>query len=89
MKKAQGLPISTIIIAVLALIVLVIVIAIVTQKTQSASKGISEVQEGSCEAAGGTPKLVGECDINKIIYGRFENLGINKVCCRKDVEQKG
>jgi len=81
MRKGQGLPITAIILILLALIVLVIVVAMVVQKTQKAGEGIKEVEESSCEAAGGTPESIGtECDV---IYGSFKDTGIDKVCCKK------
>jgi hypothetical protein len=47
-KKAQGLPISTIILAVLGLVVLVILFAIVTGRMAIFGRGISECQ-GTCK----------------------------------------
>lgn len=48
-KKAQGLPVSTIIIFAIALVVLVIVLIIFTGKTNIFSTGLK-----SCESQGGT-----------------------------------
>ena len=91
MRKGQGLPITAIILILLGIIVLVIIIAMVTQKTKSAGEGLKEIEEGSCEKAGGEPQPFGtECSI---IYGNFKGLGIDKICCKKgtvkDVKQEG
>ncbi len=81
MKKAQGLPITTIIIVLLALIVLVVVIAMFVQKTSKTGEGLKEIQEATCDKAGGTPKPYGtECTV---IYGSFKDTGVSKICCKK------
>ena len=81
MKKAQGLPITAIIIVLLALIVLVVVIAMFVQKTSKAGKELKEVEEATCAKAGGVPKPYGfECTI---IYGSFKDTGVSKICCKK------
>jgi len=53
MKKAQGLPINVIIIAVIALILLVIVVGITTGKLKGFGKGVADckVQGGTCKAS--------------------------------------
>lgn len=81
MKKAQGLPITAIILVLIALIVLVVVIAMFVQKTKTGGEGLKEIQEATCEKAGGVPKPYGfECTI---IYGSFKDTGINQICCKK------
>lgn len=81
MRKAQGLPISTMILILLGLIVLVIVIAMVVQKVKSAGKGIREIEETECKPPLGNARPIGYpgCDI---IYGSFKGLDTNMVCCR-------
>ncbi len=53
-RKAQGLSINTIIIAIICLIVLVVIIAIFTGRMGSFSKGVEETAtcENSCMALG-------------------------------------
>lgn len=49
-KKAQGLPINVIIIAVIGLVILIVIIAIITNKTALFVKSTG----GSCQDRGGT-----------------------------------
>ncbi len=55
-KKAQGLPINVIIIAVIALILLVVILAITTGKLKVFGKGTA-----NCKAQGGDCKTKEEC----------------------------
>jgi hypothetical protein len=81
MKKAQGLPINTIILAVLALIVLVIIVVMVGSKlrifgnqTSEASKG--EVCDNICSLA-----ACSEPKIGTFVDREGNSLGVSKVCC--------
>ncbi len=58
MKKAQGMPLQTIIIAILCLLVLVVLIAIFTGKIRGWSEG-----SGTCLSIGGTMVPSGSCNI--------------------------
>lgn len=62
-QKAQGLPISTIILAVLGLIILVVLIMAVTGKLGMFGKGTA-----NCEGQGGTCQNT-ECTGNQIQIG--------------------
>ena len=62
MAKAQGLSITTIIIAAIALVVLIVLVVILTSKTNLFSKGVSNVQNkfdvNACEIEGtGTQRV--------------------------------
>ena len=83
MKKAQGLPINTIILAVLALIVLVIIVVMVGSKlrifgnqTSEASKGELCPQSNVCSLA-----LCTEPKIGTFVDEQGNSLGISQVCC--------
>ncbi len=81
MKKAQGLPINTIILAVLALIVLVIIVVMVGSRlkifgnqTAEASKG--EICDNVCPLSECTEPKIGT-----FVDSQGNSLGISKVCC--------
>ena len=92
MKKAQGMPLQTIIIAILCLLVLVVLIAIFTGKI----KGWSE-NSGTCIAVGGKVVKTGTCSISNgdIPLGRNfreftqgdeaanKDYAEENVCCKK------
>ena len=81
MKRAQGLPINTIIIAALALVVLVILIGIVGFRTQKFGKGVSETTEGTtCASAGGSVRTYAQCNVPLI--GTFSDVPPGSVCCQ-------
>ncbi len=83
MKKAQGLQISTIILAILGITVLVVLIGMVITRTTDFGQGVTQSSQQICE--GGTLIYPGApCD-GTIIYGRFVEDGkiaSNKVCCK-------
>ena len=79
MRKAQGLPINTIIIAALALVVLIILIGIVATRSQKFNKGVSETT--GAQSCPGVIESVSECE-NPIV-GNFKDVTANKVCCEK------
>jgi hypothetical protein len=81
MKRAQGLPINTIIIAALALVVLFILIGIVGFRTQKFGKEVSTATgPQNCTAAGGEIKTIAQCDVP--LLGNF-NVPAGQVCCEK------
>lgn len=85
-KKSQGLPINTIIIAVIALAVLIVLLVILT-------RGIGKTSEnlGSCITKGGIcaddSKLKGTCGgeypIPFIVSGDCRNTKPKNLCCIK------
>lgn len=80
MKRAQGLPLNTIILAALGLIVLVIIAVLVQNQIAKSSKGIKGVEENTC-APDNEAKPVGtDCDI---IFASFKDLKPGEICCRK------
>lgn len=78
--RGQGLPISTIIIAVIGLLVLIIMGVLVTQKVGVFGKGTREQTDQKCEGAVGTPAPIGECQ--SPVYGTFTNLRADQICCK-------
>lgn len=84
-KKAQGLPINLIIIAVIALIVLIVVLAITTGKLKTFGKGISNcvARGGSCT---GTQEGTGyKCGAGEV-YLPGTDCEPNSGCCQKILE---
>ncbi len=83
MKKAQGLPITVIIIAILALVVLFVLIGIFGFRAQKFGKEVGEVSAGTvCDASNICD--VYECE--EVLVGNFvdkngNKLPFNKVCC--------
>ena len=83
-KKAQGLSITTIIVAVIALVVLVVLVAIFTGRLGIFSTGVSEV--GTCESFGGDCRA--SClDEETRVFGPncAEEEGVaagNNICCK-------
>ena len=84
-QKAQGLSISTIIIAVIALVVLVVLVAIFTGRIGIFSKGLGDV--GKCQNLGGTCLNLGSCTEaggsgnTREIFGAID--------CGKDLREQG
>lgn len=80
MKKAQGLPLNTIILAALGLIVLVIIIFIVQQQITKSGKGITNITENTCEPDNEEKPVGTDCDV---IYAPFKGIKPGFICCRK------
>jgi len=80
MKRAQGLQISTIILAVLGLIVLVLLLAIVYQRTNLFTKELRNVSENTCAPQNEVRPVGTSCDA---VYAQFKDVGADQVCCRK------
>ncbi|MBW2970041.1 hypothetical protein KY319_02865 [Candidatus Woesearchaeota archaeon] len=77
-KRAQGLPITTIIIAVIGLIVLVILVVLVQQQVTKTGKGLRNVSESNCP--GEVAPIGTDCDI---IYGSYSDAPAGqKICCK-------
>ena len=74
MRKAQGMPINTIIIAVIALIVLVVIILIFTGKISVFNQGADKCV-GTCEPSPNCPGETG------IIGYPMKSCGEGKFCC--------
>lgn len=80
MKKAQGISITTIIVAAIALIVLIVLVAIFTGKLGTWGKDVGEFQKTTCEAQGYSC-VDGGCAENQVqVYGFTCDGG--KICCR-------
>lgn len=93
-KKAQGMPLNVIIIAVICLIVLVILVVIFSGKTGKFGKGVDETADSfknMCEIPGTSRECVasiGQCTpgIGNEIRGTFsdcEKKGFGSICCEK------
>lgn len=93
-KKAQGLPITTIIVAVIGLIVLVVIVAVLTGKLGSFSKGIDKTNTcaATCNAVGAdghTSLLEKNCADtptikHSIMPGKYGDITLpDNVCCCK------
>jgi hypothetical protein len=92
MKKAQGLSLNVIIIAAIALIVLVVLVAVFTGRMGVWTEGLKKAETKFCgdvpagktgTSIGGTVKQSSEScdDFETQIYGVFEDVKVNQVCC--------
>ncbi len=81
-RRAQGLPITTIIIAAIGIIVLVILIVIVQQRTTMFGTGLKETT-GNCPGEKGT--IGDDCDV---IYGSFKDIQAGEICCKQGTLKK-
>jgi hypothetical protein len=79
-RRAQGLPLNTIILAALGLIVLVIIAFLVQNQITKSSKGIKQIEENMCEPDNEIKPIGTDCDI---IYASFKDLKTGFICCRK------
>ncbi len=89
-NKAQGLQISTVILAVLGILVLFLLIGIVTGKIGWFGKGLEEAAEQECPA-NNVKTLIEPCPPNtQQIYGKFKtknaagtftSLSVGQKCC--------
>lgn len=80
LRRAQGLPLNTIIIAVLGILVLVIIFMLVQTQVSKTGKGLKNVTESAC-APPNSVKTIGDCD--DVIYGSFSNVQVGQqVCCK-------
>ncbi len=80
MKRAQGLPLNTIIIAALGLIVLVILAVLVQQQITKSSRGLKNVTENTCTPQNEAKSVGTDCEV---IYASFVDLKPGEICCRK------
>ena len=94
-KKAQGLSVHTIILAVIGLIILVVIVLMLTGKLGNVGKGLDKPAtcEGACSAIGMDeyiPSDKTQCDgFNDIIGintqylpGTYSDVPDNKCCCK-------
>ena len=78
-KKAQGLQLNTIIIAILGVIVLLVIVGILYNQVTKTGKEIKNVTGARCPDD--QVKSIGDCD--DVIYGSFVNVPLGlKVCCK-------
>ncbi|MEM4263949.1 MAG: hypothetical protein QW666_03600 [Candidatus Woesearchaeota archaeon] len=89
MKKAQGLPITTIVIAALALAVLFILLYAVLNKLGYFGRGVNETSAMK-ECPPGQNRSVYDCERpllgdygKRDASGKLVPLGFNEVCCEK------
>jgi hypothetical protein len=84
-KKAQGLPLNTIIIAILGVLVLIIVAGILYVQITKSGKEIKKVTGAECTLPN-TVAIIGDCD--DVIYGSFSNVKVGQeVCCKPKATQ--
>ena len=82
MKKAQGLPITVIIIAILGLVVLFVLLGIFGFRAQKFGKEVSSVsEEKTCADSGGELKPIMNCNVP--LLGKFSDVTAGIVCCEK------
>jgi len=80
-KKAQGLSLSTIVIAVVVLIVLIVIVGIFTGYFGKFVPSLIGAGEQTCPEE----QIKDECDevLEKRVYGNFgDNVPSDKVCCK-------
>lgn len=77
-RKAQGLPLNTIIIAALGIIVLFILAIMVQTQLAKRGKELKVITEATC-APNEVQPLGTEC---QIIYGSFKDVPSGSICCR-------
>ncbi|MCK5283539.1 MAG: hypothetical protein KAK00_09115 [Nanoarchaeota archaeon] len=83
-KKAQGISINTIIIAVIALTVLIILIAVFTGRISLWGRGIDDIAKGEGNTCpGGNWKAICNPDDEQALYGIFSDAKDNPgmTCC--------
>ena len=95
-KRAQGLPITTIVIAALGILVLVIIIWFVGTRFKLFGTGLAEETKMlDCAEAGGVVIKILKCDTpllgnygkKKTVTGKPEKLLRDKVCCQIEKKQ--
>ena len=81
-KRAQGLSITTVIVAVIALIVIVVVVAIFTGRLGIFSSGLESIGDPTktCLANRGTPKPT--CDADEYSIVSSDATAQGKKCCK-------
>lgn len=79
-RLAQGLPISTIILAVLGVLVLIIVGAMIAQRAGWFGKETRAVTEKKCEPNNVVRPIGTDCTV---IFGSFSDVGSGELCCKK------
>ena len=93
MKKAQGLSVTTIVIAAIALVVLVVLIAVFTgrmgiwgqnldqaQKTQACESGF-KVNNKEVPSVNGNWKSACDTESEKAVYGNYADAKTGLLCC--------
>jgi hypothetical protein len=79
-RKAQGLPLSTIVLAIIVLVVLVVLIMIFTGYFQKWTGQASEATDRTCSEADGEERT--SCLSSEVeALGYFKSLGAGKKCC--------
>ena len=83
-KKAQGLTLNTVIVAILVLIVLVVLVVILVTQVNITRTGINETQSSfaKCKAPGLGRECVPMGTCNGVEFdGKFSDCNIAEVCC--------
>ena len=80
-RKAQGLSLNAIIIAVIVLVVLIIILAITTGYFSSWKVKFSNVTDNSCKSHGGTVKAQCSDIVERDLGGYYDDVKDGQVCC--------
>jgi hypothetical protein len=82
-KKAQGISLTTVVIAAVALIVLVVLILIFSGRLSLFQKGVAECPEGAPGVAESALRPGGMCTGGKLPVKVIEKEGVVTYCCPK------
>ena len=89
-KKAQGLQISTVILAILGIVILFILIGIVTGRIQWVGKGLQQVTgehpqiKTECEKPVNLKNYGESCNQGQTAFYRVSGMPPGKICCISD-----
>ena len=83
-KMAQGLSITTIIVAIIGLIILVVIVAMLSGKLGAFGKGSEKIGNiaKTCEEQGGVPPPEGQKDCPDREIASKDSLALGKKCCK-------
>ena len=81
-KRGQGISINIIIVAAIALLVLVVLVAIFSGRMGIFNRDLDQTTKGTCVQKGGQV-VTGACPNHcEQLYGRFDDVGTQQVCCK-------
>lgn len=78
-RVGQGLPMSTIILAVLGILVLLIVGVMLSQKSSWFGKSSKNITEQQCGPRNVVQPIGTDCEV---IFGSFKDVRSGELCCR-------
>ncbi len=83
-RLAQGLPITTVILAVLGIIVLIIIGVMVSQRSSWFGKTSREVAEQTCSPPNDIEPIGTDCEV---IYSSFKDVKPGSICCKNGTKR--